>query len=58
MIWDGFFPGDLPAPRSWARQVYPNLIYWNELERGGHFAALEEPVLFADEMRKSFRHLR
>lgn len=52
------FPGDLPAPSSWARRVYPNLIYWNELDHGGHFAALEEPVLFVDELRKCFRHLR
>ena len=37
------FPNDLPAPRSWARQVYPNLIYWHDLDRGGHFASLEEP---------------
>jgi len=45
------FPGDLPAPRSWADQVYPNLFYWNELDRGGHFAQLEEPMLFWNELR-------
>ena len=45
------FPNDLPPARSWAEQVYPNLVYWNELDRGGHFASLEEPALFAQEMR-------
>ena len=46
------FPHEIfPAPRDWAEQVYPKLIYWNEVERGGHFAAFEEPVLFAREMR-------
>jgi pimeloyl-ACP methyl ester carboxylesterase len=45
------FPRDLPAPRSWAELVYSKLIYWNELDRGGHFAALEEPALFAREIR-------
>ena len=45
------FPRDLPAPRSWAGRVYPKLIYWNELDRGGHFAALEEPMLFTQELR-------
>ena len=45
------FPRDLPAPRSWAGQVYPKLIYWNELDRGGHFASLEEPILFTQELR-------
>lgn len=48
------FPHDLPAPRSWADQVYPNLFYWNELDRGGHFASLEQPALFAQELRKCF----
>ena len=45
------FPYDLPAPRSWADGVYPNLIFWNELDRGGHFAALEVPLLFTRELR-------
>ncbi len=49
------FPRDLPAPRSWAKQVYPKLFYWNELERGGHFASLEQPALFAQELRNCFR---
>jgi epoxide hydrolase len=45
------FPRDLPAPRSWAAEVYPKLYYWNELDRGGHFASLEEPMLFTKELR-------
>lgn len=52
------FPLDLPAPRSWAEHVYPNLIYWNELDRGGHFAALEEPGLFTQELRAFARAIR
>jgi pimeloyl-ACP methyl ester carboxylesterase len=52
------FPHDLPAPRSWAKQVYPKLFYWNELNRGGHFAALEEPELFTEELRNCFRNIR
>jgi pimeloyl-ACP methyl ester carboxylesterase len=49
------FPHDLPAARSWASAVYPRLFYWNELERGGHFASLEVPDLFTQELRRSFR---
>jgi pimeloyl-ACP methyl ester carboxylesterase len=53
------FPGEIfQAPRSWAEKVYPNLIYFNEVERGGHFAAWEEPELFAGELRAAFRSLR
>jgi pimeloyl-ACP methyl ester carboxylesterase len=53
------FPGEIfRAPRSWAERVYPNLTYWGEAERGGHFAAWEEPEIFADEMRAAFRPLR
>jgi pimeloyl-ACP methyl ester carboxylesterase len=53
------FPGEIyKAPRSWAEKVYPNLIYFNEAERGGHFAAWEEPELFAEEMRAGFKTLR
>jgi hypothetical protein len=53
------FPGEIfRAPRSWAARVYPNLIHWNELDRGGHFAAFEEPDLFTKELRDCFRHLR
>jgi len=53
------FPSELvQAPRSWAEKVYPNLIYYREAERGGHFAAWEEPQLFSEEMRAAFRSLR
>jgi epoxide hydrolase len=52
------FPHDLPAARSWAEQVYPKLFYWNELDRGGHFASLEVPELFTEELRRCFRPLR
>ena len=53
------FPGEIfRAPRGWAERVYPNLIYFNEVDKGGHFAAWEEPELFADEMRAAFRSLR
>jgi pimeloyl-ACP methyl ester carboxylesterase len=54
------FPDELyQAPRSWAERAYPdNLIHYNRLDRGGHFAAWEQPQLFADEMRASFRSLR
>jgi pimeloyl-ACP methyl ester carboxylesterase len=53
------FPGEIfRAPRRWAERVYPNLVYFNEVERGGHFAAWEEPELFAEEMRAAFRSVR
>jgi pimeloyl-ACP methyl ester carboxylesterase len=54
------FPDELyQAPRSWADQAYPNnLIYYNRVDRGGHFAAWEQPQLFAEEMRAAFRSLR
>jgi len=53
------FPGEIfKAPRSWAERVYPNLVYWGEADRGGHFAAWEEPLLFVEEMRAAFRLLR
>jgi pimeloyl-ACP methyl ester carboxylesterase len=53
------FPGEqYQAPRSWAEQAYPNLIYFNEVDRGGHFAAWEEPELFSAEVRAAFRSLR
>jgi pimeloyl-ACP methyl ester carboxylesterase len=49
------FPGEqYQAPRSWADQAYPNLIYFNEVDRGGHFAAWEEPELFSAEVRAAF----
>jgi pimeloyl-ACP methyl ester carboxylesterase len=54
------FPDELyQAPRSWAERAYPgNLLYFNELDRGGHFAAWEQPDLFSAEMRTAFRTLR
>ncbi len=53
------FPGEIwRTPRSWAENSYPNLIYFNEVDRGGHFAAWEEPDLFASEVRAAFRSLR
>jgi pimeloyl-ACP methyl ester carboxylesterase len=53
------FPGEIfQAPRSWVEQAYPNLIYFNEVDRGGHFAAWEEPELFASEVSAAFRSLR
>jgi epoxide hydrolase len=52
------FPHDLPAPRSWAKEVYPNLFYWHELDQGGHFASLEKPDLFVEELRTCFRKVR
>ena len=47
-----------PAPKSWAEQAYPNLIHYNELPKGGHFAAWEQPQLFSEEVRAGFRSLR
>jgi pimeloyl-ACP methyl ester carboxylesterase len=53
------FPGEIfRAPRSWVEKLYPNLIYFNEVDKGGHFAAWEEPELFATEVRAAFRPLR
>jgi pimeloyl-ACP methyl ester carboxylesterase len=53
------FPGEVfPSPRSWVEQVYPNPTYFNEVDRGGHFAAWEEPELFSEEVRAGFRSLR
>ena len=53
------FPGEqYQAPRSWAERAYPNLIYFNEVDKGGHFAAWEQPQLFAEELRAAFRSLR
>jgi pimeloyl-ACP methyl ester carboxylesterase len=53
------FPGEVfPAPRSWVEVVFPGLAYFNEPDRGGHFAAWEEPDLFSTEVRAAFRSLR
>jgi hypothetical protein len=53
------FPGELfSAPRSWVEVAYPTLAYYNEADRGGHFAAWEEPALFTNEVRTAFSSLR
>jgi pimeloyl-ACP methyl ester carboxylesterase len=53
------FPGEIfRAPRSWVETLYPTLVYFNEAERGGHFAAWEEPQLFAEELRAAFKPVR
>jgi pimeloyl-ACP methyl ester carboxylesterase len=53
------FPGEIyQAPRSWTERAYRNLVYFNEVDKGGHFAAWEEPLLFAQEVRAGFRPLR
>ena len=53
------FPGEIyQAPRTWAEQAYHNLIYFHEVDRGGHFAAWEQPELFASELRAALRALR
>ena len=53
------FPGEIwRSPRSWVENAYPNLTYFNEVDKGGHFAAWEEPELFSDEIRAAFRSLR
>ena len=53
------FPGEqYQAPRSWTERAYSNLIYFNEVDKGGHFAAWEQPQLFSEEVRAGFRSLR
>jgi pimeloyl-ACP methyl ester carboxylesterase len=53
------FPNEqYQAPRSWAERAYPNLVHYNRLDRGGHFAAWEEPELFSAELRAAFRSMR
>jgi pimeloyl-ACP methyl ester carboxylesterase len=53
------FPGEIwRTPRSWVEKAYPNVIYFNEVDKGGHFAAWEEPKLFSEEVRAAFRSLR
>jgi pimeloyl-ACP methyl ester carboxylesterase len=53
------FPGEIVAtPRSWVEKAYPSLTYFNKVDRGGHFAAWEEPELFATEIRAAFKTLR
>ena len=53
------FPDEIyAAPRSWAEKAYPKLIHYNKLDKGGHFAAWEQPALFCSEMRAAFKSLR
>ena len=53
------FPGELyQVPRSWAEAAYPNLIHYNKLDKGGHFAAWEQPKLITAELREAFKSLR
>jgi pimeloyl-ACP methyl ester carboxylesterase len=53
------FPGEVyRAPKSWTQRAFRNLIYFNEVDKGGHFAAWEQPQLFAEELRAAFRSLR
>ena len=53
------FPGEIfRAPRSWVEKFYPHVVYFNEADKGGHFAAWEEPQLFSRELRAAFRPLR
>ena len=53
------FPGEqYQAPRSWTETAYPNLIHYNEVDKGGHFAAWEQPQLFTEELRAAFRSVR
>ncbi len=54
-----FFPDELyPVPRSWAERAFPKLIHYNKLDKGGHFAAWEQPQLLSEEVRVGFRSLR
>jgi pimeloyl-ACP methyl ester carboxylesterase len=53
------FPDELyQAPRSWAERAYPKLVYYNKVDKGGHFAAWEQPELFSSELRAAFQSLR
>ena len=53
------FPKEIvPTPRSWAERRYANIVYWNDLDKGGHFAAFEQPAVFVDELRRCFGVMR
>jgi len=53
------FPDELyQAPRSWTEQAFPNLIHYNKVDKGGHYAPWEQPSIFVEELRQSFRSLR
>ena len=53
------FPDEVvQTPRSWTERAYPNLIYYNRVDKGGHFATWEQPQLFSEEVRAAFKSLR
>ena len=53
------FPGELyQAPETWARRAFHNLVYFHEVDKGGHFAAWEQPELYSTELRAAFQPLR
>jgi pimeloyl-ACP methyl ester carboxylesterase len=53
------FPDEIyAAPKTWTERAYPKLVYFNKLEKGGHFAAWEQPQVFSEELRAAFRSLR
>jgi pimeloyl-ACP methyl ester carboxylesterase len=55
-IGASIFPREIfKAPRSWADRLWPNIVYWNEVDHGGHFAAMEQPDIFVNEVRNAFR---
>ncbi len=59
LYWLIKFPGEIyRAPRSWAERTFHRLIHWNEVDKGGHFAAWEQPELCTTEVRAAFRSLR
>jgi pimeloyl-ACP methyl ester carboxylesterase len=55
--WSGL-EGGSQAPRSWTERAYPKLVHYNQGDKGGHFAAWEQPQLFSQEVRAAFRSLR
>jgi pimeloyl-ACP methyl ester carboxylesterase len=58
-VAESVFPDELyPAPRIWAERAYPKLIHYKKLDKGGHFAAWEQPKLFSEEVRAGLRPIR
>jgi pimeloyl-ACP methyl ester carboxylesterase len=58
-VGGSIFPKEIfRASRRWAEKVYPGLVYWNELDKGGHFAAFEQPDIYMNEVRRCFREMR
>jgi pimeloyl-ACP methyl ester carboxylesterase len=58
-VGGSIFPREIfRTSRRWADKRFPNINYWNELEKGGHFAAFEQPEIYVNEVRASFRELR